>query len=90
MLLSAYVEHNEIQNEMKTKKNVFEKVYKKIDEFNYLTLSNYFLKENNLFFKYIDSKRNEEIINRFKDANRHKYNKLNVRDEVENISIFDF
>ena len=57
--------------------------------FNYLTLSHYFLKESNLYYKFLDNKRKEEILNNIKDNNRKKYNRLNVKNEIENILLFD-
>ena len=89
VMSSSYVDDCQIRNEIKAKKNIFEKIYKKIDEFNYLTLSHYFLKESNLYFKIIDKKRREEIINNIKEKNRKKYYRLNVRDEIDKILIFD-
>jgi hypothetical protein len=90
MMSSAFTDNFLIQDEVRMKRNVFEKIYKKIDEFNYLTLSYYFLNEEKLYFKFIDSKKREELKNNEKEKNRIKYNKLNVKNEVENIKLFDY
>lgn len=42
-----------------------------MNDFNYLTLSHYFLNEENLKYKIMDSKRKEDIIN----ANKEKIEK---------------
>ena len=90
MMSSAFNDNNIIQDEIRLKKNVLEKIYKKIDDFNYLTLSHYFFEEDKLFLKFIDNKKREEYINKIRESNRKKYNRLNVKKEVENIKIFDY
>ena len=90
MMSSAFTDSFLFQDEVRLKRNVFEKIYKKIEEFNYLTLSYYFLNEEKLFFKFIDPKKREELKNNEKEKNRIKYNKLNVKNEVENIKLFDY
>ena len=85
--------HNEsiiMQDEIRLKRNVLEKIYKKIDDFNYLTLTHYFFGEDKLYFKFIDNKKREEYINNIRESNRKKYNRLNVKNEVEKIKIFDY
>ena len=54
-----------------------------------LTLSHYFLNETNLYLKLVDQKKKEEIFNNIKNNNRKKYNQLNVKNEIENINLFD-
>ena len=78
-----------IQDEIRGKMITFERMYRKIDEFNYLTLSHYFINEQNLYYKLIDSRKKEEIVNNIKEKNREKYNRLIVRNEVEKIKVFD-
>jgi hypothetical protein len=51
---SSFVDNNQMQNEVRTRKNVSEKINNKIMKFNYLTLSHYFLKEFNLYYKFLD------------------------------------
>jgi hypothetical protein len=70
---SAFIKNNIVQKEISFRKDIFERVYKKVDDFNYLTLSHYFLKEEELLFKLMDSKRQEEVINEKKEKNRNKY-----------------
>ena len=89
VISSAFTDNYYIQDEIRFKRNAFEKMSKKIDEFNYLTLSHYFLKEDKLYYKFLDSKKNEEKINNIRENNRKKYNRLNVKKKVENIILFD-
>ena len=89
IMSSSFVDNNQVQYEVRTRKNVNEKINNKIMRFNYLTLSHYFLKESNLYYKFLDKKRKEEILNNIKDNNRKKYNRLNVKNEIENILLFD-
>ena len=89
MMSSAFSDNFLIQDEIRFKKNVFEKIYRKVDKFNYLTLSHYFLEEDKLYLKLIDSKKRDEYINNIREINRKKYNRLNVKNEVENIFLFD-
>ena len=89
LMSSSYTENNVIQDEVRYKKNLMDKVYKKIDELNYLTLSHYFLNEEKLYNKFVDIKKKEETINIIKESNRKKYTRLNVRNEVEDILLFD-
>ena len=89
MMSSAFSDNNQIQSEIRSKKMVFEKIYNILLKFNYLTLSYYFLREQELYLKFIDSKKKDEILNNIKEKNRKKYNRLNVKKEVEKIQIFD-
>ena len=38
----------------------------------------------------MDSKRQEEVINEKKEKNRCKYNRMRIKNEVENILLYDF
>ena len=89
IMSSAYTKHNLIQKGINSKKEILEKLYKTIKDFNYLTLSHYFLEEDKLYFKFLDQKKKEEIINNRKEKNRKKYNRLNVKNEVRNILLYD-
>ena len=89
IMSSAFTDNYLMQDEIRYKRSALERMYKKIDEFNYLTLSHYFLQEDKLYYKFIDSKKKEDIINNIKENNRKKYNRLNVKKEVENIRRFD-
>ena len=86
---SAFTNHATTQNEIKNKKNIYEKVYKKINEFNYNTLANYFTEEENLFSKFLDEKKKEKKKEELEKANNEKHNKLVVKDEIISIQIYD-
>ena len=86
---SSFSEHRKYQDEIMSRRNVFERIFKKIDEFNYKTLSHYFLLEDNLYFQLIDTKRKEELIKKISDRNREKENRIEVKDEMQNILEFD-
>ena len=86
---SAFSRNNVIQKEISFKRDVFDKLIKKFSHFNYLTLSHYVLDEDKLNFKFFDSKRKEDILNMRKENNRKKYNRMNIKNEVENIILYD-
>ena len=86
---SAYTKNNVIQKEISFKKDIFDKIHKKMNDFNYMTLSHYFLDEDKLMSKFMDSRRQEELINNKKEENRKKYNRMIVKNEVENILLYD-
>ena len=86
---SAFSRNNVVQKEISFKRDIFYKIIKKVSDFNYLTLSHYFLNEERLKFKYFDSKRKEELLNAKKENNRKKYNRMNIKNEVENILLYD-
>ena len=86
---SAFTNHNKAQEELKYKKVIYEKVYRKIDEFNYNTLANYFDDEDNLYNKFIDDKKKEEKIRQIEAKNCDKQNKLVVKDEITSIKLYD-
>ena len=87
---SSYSNHRKYQEEIMFKKNTYERIYKKIDDFNYKTFSHYFLLEDNLYFQIVDAKRKEELILKISNRNREKENRIDVKDEIINISEFDF
>ena len=86
---SSFLEHKKYQEEIMFRRNVFERIFKKIDEFNYRTLSHYFLIEDNLYFQLIDAKRKEELIQKIINRNREKENRIEAKDELQNILEFD-
>ena len=57
MMSSSFCDNNQIQSEIRSKKMVLEKLYNTVRKFNYLTLSYYFLKEKDLYFKFLDPKK---------------------------------
>ena len=89
MMSSSFSNHYKTQEEIKFKKNLFERAYKKIDELNYRTLSNFFIEEDKFFSKLIDEKRREEKIRQLEIFNNEKQNKLEVKSEITNIKIYD-
>ena len=86
---SAYANHKKYQEEIMFKKNTYERIFKKIDEFNYKTFSHYFLLEENLYFQIVDTKRKDELIQKISNRNREKENRIDVKDEIANILEFD-
>ena len=57
---SSYANHRKYQEEIAFKRNIYERIFKKIEEFNYKTLSHYFLIEDNLYYQLVDVKRKAE------------------------------
>ncbi len=84
---SAFSNYHKIQEEIKYKKGFYEKIYRKIDDFNYKTLSYYFIDDEILYFKLTDEKRREEH-QKEKDG-KNKESKIEVKGEVKNISVYD-
>ena len=89
LMSSAFTKHNKIIEEVKSKKSLHEKIYKKINEFNYNTLANYFTEEENLFSKFIDEKKKEEKMKEVEKENNDKENRLIVKEEIVSIQIYD-
>ena len=86
---SSFSNHYKTQEEVKFKKSLFERAYKKIDELNYRTLSTFFTEEEKFFSKLIDEKRRAEKIRKIEIRNNEKENKLEVKSEILNIKIYD-
>ena len=86
---SAFSLGHKIQDDMKYKKGLYEKIYKKIEDFNYRTLSHYFNEEDNLYLKMTDDKHREEKEKEEEEYNRSKESSLEVKTEVRNIRVFD-
>ena len=89
LMSSAFTKHGKIQEEIKYKKALHEKVFKKMEEFNYNTLANYFTEEENLFSKFIDDKRKEEKMKEIEEENNEKENRLIVKEEIVKIQEYD-
>jgi len=85
ILENGFVNHHRVTDELKYKKGFYEKIYKKIDEFNYKTLSNYLDNDESLYFKLTDEKRREEKMKEKEESNKEKDSKI----EIKNIKIFD-
>ena len=86
---SAFSKNYVIQKEISFIKDIFDKISKKIEHFNYLTLSHYFLREEDLKFKLMETKRQEDLINERREKNRYKYNRMKIKNEVQNILLYD-
>ena len=86
---SAYCEYRKYLEEIIFRKNIFERIYKKIDEFNYKTLSHYFLLEDSLYFQIVENKRKQQLIQKISERNREKENRIEAKDEIKNILEFD-
>jgi len=86
---ASFANHYKTQEEIKYRRNLFERGYKKIDELNYRTLSIYFTEEDKFFSKLLDEKRNLEKIRELEIHNNEKENRLEVKGEITNIEIYD-
>ena len=89
ILNSSFASHFKTHEEIKYKKILFERAYKKLDELNYRTLSNFLTEEEKFFSKLIDEKRRAERIRQIEIKNNEKQNKLEVKSEILNIKIYD-
>ena len=90
IMSSSFFNHNKAQEEIKMNRGLFERIYKNIDTLNYRTLEHYFLKEEKYKDKFYDDKRREDKINDLRDYNKTKQNRLEVKSEINSISLFDF
>ena len=89
IMSSSFANHYKTQEEIKYKRSLFERAYKKIDELNYRTLSNFFIEEDKFFSKLLDDRRRAEKIRQIEIYNNEKQNKLEVKSEITNIKIYD-
>jgi hypothetical protein len=80
---------HKIQDDFKYKKGLYEKIYKRMDDFNYKTLSHYFLEEKKLYLKLADDRHREEIEHEIEERNRNAKAMLEVKTEIKNIRVFD-
>jgi len=90
IISSSFMNHYRTQEEIKMHKGLFERIYKKIDELNYRTLSHYFLNEEQLNEKFLDIKKKEEKMKELLEYNKSKQNRLEVKSEMISIRLFDF
>ena len=86
---SAFMNHNKAIEQIKYKKGLHEKIYKKVDQLNYRTLSNYFTEEQKVFAEFIDDKKKEEALKELEQENNAKQNRLEVKGEITKIEIYD-
>ena len=90
IISSSFMNHYRTQEEIKMHKGLFERIYKKIDELNYRTLSHYFLNEEQLNEKFLDIKKKEEKMKELLEYNKSKQNRLEVKSEMISINLFDY
>ena len=88
-MCSSFSMGHKIQDDFKYKKGLYEKIYKRMDDFNYKTLSHYFLEENKLYLKLADDRHREEIQHEIEERNRNAKAMLEVKTEIKNIRVFD-
>ena len=86
---SALTNSHKMQDETKYRKGIYEKIYRKIDEFNYKTLSHYFLAEENLYYKLADDNHREEKDREIKEKNKQKQDVLEVQSTIRDVKLFD-
>ena len=86
---SAFANHNKTIEQIKYKKGLHEKIYKKVDQLNYRTLSNYFTEEEKIYAEFIDDKKKEEALKELEQENNEKQNRLEVKGEITKIEIYD-
>ena len=86
---SAFIDHNKTLEQIRYKKGLHEKIYKKVDELNYRTLSSYFTEENKIYAQFIDEKKKEEAIKEIEARNNEKHNRLEVKEAIQKIDIYD-
>ena len=89
IMSSYFANHYKAQEDIKYKRTLFEKAYRKIDELNYRTLSTYFTEEEKFFSKLIDDKKRAEKIRQKEIFNNEKQNRIEVKSEITNIKIYD-
>ena len=80
---------NNFHDEVKSKKILNDKVYKKINEFNYNTLASYFTEEEKLYSTFIEEEKKKEKLKQLEERNNEKENRLVVKEEILNIQIYD-
>ena len=89
IMSSAFSDYHRYQDDLKYKKGFYERVYKKIEEFNYRTLALYFDDEENLYFKFTDEKRREEKERLLEEQSKERANDFEVKDQIKKIHIYD-
>ena len=86
---SAFTNHYKTIEQVKYKKGLHEKIYKKVNQLNYRTLSNYFTDEQKIYAEFIDDKKKEEAMKELEKQNNEKQNRLEVKSEIAKIEKFD-
>ena len=86
---SAFANHGKTLEAVKYKRGLHEKIYKKVEELNYRTLASYFTEEEKVYAEFIDEKRREEALKELEQLNNEKQNKLEVKQEITRIAIYD-
>ena len=78
-----------INEEMKYKRGIYDKIFRKIDDFNYKTLTYYFLDDDKVYLKLADDLHKENKRKELLRQNREKQDVLEVKSSVENIRVYD-
>ena len=86
---SAFTNHYKTLETIKYKRGLHEKIYKKVDDLNYRTLSSYFTEEEKVYAEFIDDKKKEEALKEIEQANNEKHNRLEVKGEITKIETYD-
>ena len=89
IMSSAFSDYHKYHDDLKYKKGFYERVFKKIEEFNYRTLALYFDDEENLYFKFTDEKRREEREKLLEEQSKQRANDFEVKDQIKKIHIYD-
>ena len=90
IISSSFTNHYKTQEEIKLNKGFYERIFKKLDEINYRTLSHYFLNEDELYDKFLDQKKKDEKMKEILNYNQSKQNRLEVKSEMVSIDLFDY
>ena len=90
VISSSFMNHNKTQEDIKQHKGLYERIFKRVDEINYRTLSHYFLNEGELIDRFLDEKKKEEKMKELLDYNKSKQNRLEVKSEIVSIELFDY
>lgn len=87
---SYFVNHKMHSDEQKHIEKLFKVVYNKLNTFNYLTLSHYFLKDGELEnLVNTDDKRKEAKKKAEIEKNKERNKMLKIKEELSNIKLFD-
>ena len=86
---SAFTDLELLQFERKYKKGLYEKIYRKVSNFNYRTLSHYFLDDETIYYKLADWNHRDERNQAIKEYSNMKQHVVEVKSTVNDIRIFD-
>ena len=72
ILSSGFANSRKTMEDVNYKKNILEKIYKKVDEFSYKTLVQFYLIDDEIYKKFIDQKKVEERLLEIESCNTIK------------------